>query len=704
MPADSASAHCCTVPFLAKGTRALHRRCSSFRNRPLVGLTTQTFDIVTRIAIGNGALVYRAVEKSTLRQVALKLLTQDGEVDHRLDIDALFDAVPRLKQITGAHVCQLLDAIRDEDGPVLVYEFANGINGSDFPHEKKLDHTQVLDVAAQLISSLRSGERQRTPHGELKPSNIVFMEAEEGRPYTFVLDWGLSAFRTETPDDSLQFFAPERLLGAPASHSADLFAAGAVLFYLSTGKLLVGGSRREQLIEAWQAVRPEVLSEMRPDLPSKFVHWVCSLLALDPAKRPTSAVEAGATLAALHPPPPQVPPESIRPRPAKRSGLMPPPSGIAAPAASGIRNPVSSTPTPKIRQPVRTETPPGTAGKKSSGLLIATLCVLVAAAIGGGAWWMLRDQSQEPDPTGAASAKPARTPPPSVTAPVPPIPQRPAASDEKPLAATESPSEAPAAPANNKKHQQNRVIPPGDRKDEAVFVAESFEYPAGSIIAGLSAGLGWAGPWKGKIGQTVEKSLPFPSHPAPGGSLVIPPSDQTQTLTRPIGPIEVFARNAKKADHWYVGFLVVPGDSTPAPQGELLLNPFDTSDPYKFARAIVEDTGPTIRITLNAPKSFLEIPDDGNPIYVVMRVMLSNPKAGKWDLKTELRVNPDFNATSWGNNPQTLSYDQKGIALPKEMGVLIRRKGSQAETRIDELRFGRHYEDMVFTPAPPPKK
>src|SRR5436190_20622942 len=98
-----------------------------------MGLTTQKFDILTRIAIGNGALVYRAVEKTSLRQVALKLLTQDGEVDHRLDLDALFNDAAKLKAIYGAHVCQLLDAYADEDGPVLVYEFATGLDGAEFP-------------------------------------------------------------------------------------------------------------------------------------------------------------------------------------------------------------------------------------------------------------------------------------------------------------------------------------------------------------------------------------------------------------------------------------------------------------------------------------------------------------------------------------------------------------------------------------------
>jgi len=170
-----------------------------------MGVTTKKYDILTRIAVGNGALVYRAVDKETTRQVALKLLVQDGDLDHRFNVDALLADAKKLTQITGAHVCHLLDAHTDEDGPVLIYEFADGITGTELPPKRKLEGPHALDVAAQLLSALRSGERQRCPHGDLKPSNIVFVDLPDGRLFTLVLDWGLAAHRTALPDDSLPF-------------------------------------------------------------------------------------------------------------------------------------------------------------------------------------------------------------------------------------------------------------------------------------------------------------------------------------------------------------------------------------------------------------------------------------------------------------------------------------------------------------------
>ena len=91
-----------------------------------MGLTTRNYDILTRIGVGNGALVYRAVDKVTHRQVALKLLVQDGNVDRHFHAEPLLADAPRLAKISGTHICQLIEAFHDEDGPVLVYEFAQG--------------------------------------------------------------------------------------------------------------------------------------------------------------------------------------------------------------------------------------------------------------------------------------------------------------------------------------------------------------------------------------------------------------------------------------------------------------------------------------------------------------------------------------------------------------------------------------------------
>lgn len=386
-----------------------------------MGLTTQTYDILTRLAVGNGALVYHAVHKVSHRQVVLKLLSQDGNVDRHFHLEPLLADVPRLKQITGAHVCQLLDVIVDEDdGPTLVYEFAPGMNGAELPSKRKLEAAQVIDVAAQFISALRSGERQKCPHGDLKPSNLVFMELAEKRPFTLVLDWALTTYRPVVADDTLPFLAPERLGGAPASHRADLFSAGATLFFLCTDKMLIAAKTRMEAEAAWKTVNPAVLSELRPDLPAKFVQWLCALLALAPEKRPESAVDALASLAALNPPAAPVPPESFRARPVlprptlpSASGIVKPPGESAKPASairkppppsSGISNPVKAA-APPISKPAARPAPEPI--RKSHTVLFLIMCGLLVALLGGSVWLLFFRNTETKYPGEGSEPRPA---------------------------------------------------------------------------------------------------------------------------------------------------------------------------------------------------------------------------------------------------------------------------------------------------------
>ena len=445
---------------------------------PKMGLTTRNYDILTRLAVGNGALVYRAMDKVTNRHVALKLLVQDENIDHRFNAEKLLADAGRLKQITGTHVCQLLDAITDDDGPVLVYEFANGVTGAELPAKSKLDAGHVVDVAAQIISALRSGERQKIPHGDVKPSNLIFLELEDKRPFTLVLDWALTAYRSVVADDSLPYLAPERLGGGAASHRADLFSAGAALFFLCTGKTLIAAKTRTEAGAAWQEVLPKipsVLAELRPDLPVKFVQWLCSLLEFSPEKRPESAVDALVPLAALNPLPPPVPPESFRARPVAPRPNLPIASGIVklplqtAKPASAIRKPpppaskpATSPPTATTPEDSATPAPeksaasPGIAPvKKSHVVMTLGLFGVFVALIAGVVWFLFFRQTQvrypgEEFPERPASTSVARTPAPSVgeniRKPITPPPMTSGAEKKPPQNRKPKPTAQPPAP------------------------------------------------------------------------------------------------------------------------------------------------------------------------------------------------------------------------------------------------------------------
>lgn len=307
-----------------------------------MSLTTERFELQTRLAAGNAGLVYRGIDKATRRRVALKLLIESG-LPHPLDGPALVRDVARVRRTAGNNIAQLLEAIDDEDGVVLVYEYADGPNWIDAAKARKLDGAQALDVAAQLLSALAVGEAIRVPHGELKPSNLVLGELPGGRLFVWVLDWGLARYRPEPPEDALPWMSPEQLAGAPASTAGDLFAMGACLCWLLTGTVPVPGETREQLSAAWSRFPANALGQVRPDLPVKFTRWVGGLLDANVKSRFTSVAQARQALVALEPPSPPVLPEIFRPRPKSPYSTV-----VAAPARSSVAPVARAVPMPRI--------------------------------------------------------------------------------------------------------------------------------------------------------------------------------------------------------------------------------------------------------------------------------------------------------------------------------------------------------------------
>ena len=672
-----------------------------------MGLTTQTYDILSRIAVGNGALVYRAVDKATTRQVALKLLVQEGDLDHRLDVDALLADSPRLRKLAGTHVCQLLDAYSDEDGPVLVYEFAHGRSGQDLPAERKLTPAEALDVAAQLISALRSGERQKCPHGDVKPSNIIFVDLPDGRPFLVVLDWGLAAHRSAPPDDSLPFLAPERLAGEAASHAADLFSAGAVLFFLCTGKMLVGGSNPDELIATWRQARPAMLAELRPDLPVKLVQWVCSLLELDPQKRPPSAVEAGAVLASLGAPPAPVPPESIRPRPAPSASAI---SQPAAAPTSAVRSAPAAT-ISQSRPTVRTADAPTKAPAKRShpGINIAIYVTMSALVCGGGWFLFFRDRNppvaETPAPGNAGQPVVAREAPASVGPPIG-MPSRRtpavtiAAAPPNAVATTTKPATA-APPATAKPAPKRARVPKAP--PSPLIAADGFEYPT-RPLNGLGGGTGWAGPWSGPLAMVEGKSLEAAKFAAAGGSLIIPATQQEIVVSRPVGPLARIV-NPATGGTWYFAFLLQHTSDVPTPGGDVQFNPFNGTDVHDLVKIVATDAGGALHLTLNNEKNPLEVKDTSKPAFVVLRTTLSNPKLGNWDVTAELFVNPEINPQWPPASAQRVTVKLPYAAVPPQLALMIRKPPrTDATTRIDEIRFARQAMELSYRPPIPVAK
>ncbi|MEA2568195.1 MAG: eukaryotic-like serine/threonine-protein kinase [Acidobacteriota bacterium] len=236
------------------------------------------------------------------RSVAIKLLpaefAQNAELKARLEREA-----KTVSQLNHPHICTLYDFGVEGDTSYLVMELVEGETLADRLDRGPLPLAEVLRYGAQIADALDRAHRAHIVHRDLKPGNVMIT-----RTGVKLLDFGLAKAapmraqhdnttvvnqRPLTAEGSvvgtLQYMSPEQLSGDAVDHRTDIFALGAVLYELATGRRAFIGSTNTSLIAAILSSDPPPMSELQPLTPASFEHIVAKCLAKDPEGRWQSA-------------------------------------------------------------------------------------------------------------------------------------------------------------------------------------------------------------------------------------------------------------------------------------------------------------------------------------------------------------------------------------------------------------------------------
>jgi hypothetical protein len=280
---------------------------------------TPTFPYQVEARIGEGAMgvVYRALEPSLERRVAIKslhaqmLAGEEPETarEHRLRFLQEARAAAALSHPGAATIYR----IGEEDGtPYIAMEWLEGKTLEKLVQEEgKLAPERAVRLLIDLLGTLDAAHRNGVVHRDVKPANLVLLP--DGR--LKVTDFGIArlkgsdlvktqaGFVLATP----RFAAPEQLRGEEVDGRADLFAAGILLFHLLTGRFPFNGADFLQVANAVFRDAPAPLRSVDPTLPPALATVIEKALAKDREARYGTAAEMAAALdAALHPAPADV--------------------------------------------------------------------------------------------------------------------------------------------------------------------------------------------------------------------------------------------------------------------------------------------------------------------------------------------------------------------------------------------------------------
>jgi eukaryotic-like serine/threonine-protein kinase len=272
------------------------------------------YEVLSPIGAGGMGEVYRAKDTRLERTVAIKVLprhlSESSEVRQRFEREA-----KTISQLSHPHICALYDVGNQDGVEYLVMELLEGETLADRLLKGALPTEQTLRYGIEMADALDKAHRQGIVHRDLKPGNVMLTKSG-----VKLLDFGLAKVVAPITQQSgvtsqptmghaqnltqegtilgtFQYMAPEQLEGREADARTDIFAFGAVLYEMATGKKAFSGASQASLISSIMTSDPPALSIVQPMTPPALERVVKTCLAKDPEDRWQSAHDIKSELA-----------------------------------------------------------------------------------------------------------------------------------------------------------------------------------------------------------------------------------------------------------------------------------------------------------------------------------------------------------------------------------------------------------------------
>ncbi len=261
------------------------------------------YEIVAPVASGGMGEIYRARDSRLDRTVAIKTLPTDLAFNpERLE---RFEREARaVAGLSHPNICTLFDVGHQNGIDFLVMEYLEGETLAErLASRGALPVDQVLRYAIEITEALDRAHRSGIVHRDLKPANIMLTATgaklldfgvAKSRPETAPIDMPTEATRQPLTAEgsligTLQYMAPEQLEGREADSRTDLFALGAIIYEMATGRRAFTGRTQASVIAAILSTEPPPMSSIQPLAPPQLERLVRVCLAKDPYDRWQSA-------------------------------------------------------------------------------------------------------------------------------------------------------------------------------------------------------------------------------------------------------------------------------------------------------------------------------------------------------------------------------------------------------------------------------
>src|ERR1700761_9573639 len=227
------------------------------------------YRLEARIGAGGSSAVYRALDETLQRRVAVKLMNREVASDSD-QLERFRREARAVAQLSHPNIVSVIDAGEDLDPdhprPYIVFEYVEGETLKErIRRLGRLPIPEAVAYAIEIARALGAAHARHIVHRDVKPQNVLIDEEGSAK----VTDFGIARTLDEeglTADGRVlgttDYVSPEQALGRPVTGQSDLYSLGVVLYEMLTGEVPFRGEN--QVAVAMKHVREEL-----PDVQSK---------------------------------------------------------------------------------------------------------------------------------------------------------------------------------------------------------------------------------------------------------------------------------------------------------------------------------------------------------------------------------------------------------------------------------------------------
>jgi serine/threonine-protein kinase len=261
--------------------------------------------------LGHGGMgvVYRGVDLMMKRPIAVKLIRAgDGvELDEEIAGRFLREA-KNTARLQHEHIVEVFDLGRTEEGGLyFVMELLEGESlSARLRREGALSPETAVHIGRQICDALQAAHAAGIVHRDLKPANVMLLTRAGDPDFVKVLDFGVAKSYASDQETQLthtgmlvgtiDYMAPEQIMGKPVDGRTDVYSLGVVLYKMLSGHAPFRDTGVPALIHAHLNTMPKPLIEVVPGIPNELDRVVLRCLAKNPERRYESMAELGRAL------------------------------------------------------------------------------------------------------------------------------------------------------------------------------------------------------------------------------------------------------------------------------------------------------------------------------------------------------------------------------------------------------------------------